>query len=117
MSKNVLIEAVEIVGGQVALANAIKARFQGSKISQAHVWKWLNRSVAEVPPAEYVIAICETTAWKVTPHRLRPDVYPNPSDGVPAAVAICDMPQHGDRRLPERRHDGERRADHPQGGV
>ncbi|EBE6237586.1 helix-turn-helix domain-containing protein [Salmonella enterica] len=25
----------------------------------------------------------ECTGWRVTPHDLRPDIYPNPTDGLP----------------------------------
>ena len=35
-------------------------------------------------PGERVIAIAMATGWKVTPHRLRPDLYPHPEDGLPA---------------------------------
>lgn len=88
MSKQSLNEAVKLAGGQVALANGIKARFPASKVSQAHVWKWLNRANCEVPPAEYVIAIAETINWQLRPHDLRPDIYPNPDDGLPTHSTI-----------------------------
>lgn len=32
---------------------------------------------------EKVIAISEATQWKVTPHRLRPDLYPYKDDAMP----------------------------------
>ena len=32
------------------------------------------------------LLICEGSGWKVTPHELLPNVYPNPTDGLPAAI-------------------------------
>jgi len=83
MSKETLKKAVDLAGGQVHLARGIQARMPGTKIGQVHVWGWLNSVKMEVPPAEAVISICQSVDWKVTPHELRPDVYPNPDDGLP----------------------------------
>jgi DNA-binding transcriptional regulator YdaS (Cro superfamily) len=87
MCKEILSLAVKKIGGQVATANAIRSLKPDCRVEQGHVWKWLNRSVAEVPPAEYVLAIAAATCWEYTPHRLRPDLYPNPSDAMPVGVA------------------------------
>lgn len=43
---------------------------------QQNVSRWLNHRV----PAERVISIYRLTG--VTPHELRPDLYPNPTDGL-----------------------------------
>lgn len=68
-----LQNAVEIVGGQVALA-----RILGGRVRQGHVWQWLNRNWA---PAEYCRAIESATEGKVTRYDLRPDVFgPAPAD-------------------------------------
>lgn len=83
MSKESLKKAVELSGGQAHLARAIRSRLPGSKIGQVHVWGWLNSVKMEVPPAEVVIAIAEACEWKITPHELRPDIYPNLCDGLP----------------------------------
>ena len=83
MSKESLQKAVELVDGQVALANAIVSFVPGCKVRQGHIWKWLNLSKEEVPPAEYVIAIAQAVDWQITPHELRPDIYPHPTDGLP----------------------------------
>ncbi|WP_410960980.1 transcriptional regulator, partial [Salmonella sp. SAL4430] len=40
---------------------------------------WLNSEA----PAHRVIPICEALNWKVTPHQMRKDIYPNPTDGLP----------------------------------
>lgn len=90
MSKSSLLEAVKLAGGQVALAAGIRARMPESKVSQAHVSKWLLRQQAEVPPAEYVIAICEHLDWRITPRQLRPDLYPNPTDALPCSQRHTD---------------------------
>ncbi|MBL1626970.1 Cro/Cl family transcriptional regulator, partial [Klebsiella pneumoniae] len=30
-----------------------------------------------------VLNACRVLDWQVTPHELRPDLYPNPTDGLP----------------------------------
>lgn len=76
--KTALEKAVEIVGGQTNLALHIN-------VTQAHVWGWINRSSGKVP-GEYCIDIARATAWKITPHELRPDIYPHPRDGLPEPI-------------------------------
>lgn len=66
---NPLQTAVDLVGGQAALARAI-----GGTVKQAHVWHWLNRGGARVP-AEHCAAIERATAGKITRQDLRPDVF------------------------------------------
>lgn len=41
---------------------------------------WKNRDHGVVPP-HFIIPIFKMTG--VTPHELRPDLYPNPTDGLP----------------------------------
>lgn len=84
MSKKSLEKAVSLAGGQVALAAGIRQRMPSSKVSQAHVWKWLNRVKGPVPPGDYVVAIADTVGYQITPHELRGDLYPNASDALPA---------------------------------
>jgi DNA-binding transcriptional regulator YdaS (Cro superfamily) len=62
-----LERAVQIAGGQTALADACG-------VKQGHVWHWLNR--AKRVPAEQVLKIERATAGAVTRHDLRPDLYP-----------------------------------------
>lgn len=122
MSKQALQKAVAIVGGQVRLAEAIRARIPGSKINQPHISGWLNSVKMEVPPAETVIAICESCGWQITPHELRDDIYPNADDGLPAGDDLepavypieCASgdPRHGaERRRPEQREAVDRRKE------
>jgi DNA-binding transcriptional regulator YdaS (Cro superfamily) len=78
MSQSPLQRVIKLIGTQVALAKAIG-------VKQAHIWNWLNRDGGEVPPA-YVLKACSAVEWKVTPHELRPDIYPNTTDGMPATI-------------------------------
>lgn len=88
---------------------------------------YLYQMVKGIRPisAERVIAICKVTGWAVTPHEVRPDIYPNPGDGIPPSEAITTASTEGftphtgggcmysadavDRRKSERR-DYERRS-------
>ncbi len=72
---NALTRAVTLLGSQVAMARAV-----GGTVKQQHVWKWLRSGRV---PAEHVIGVSRATGWKVTPHQLRPDIYPNVHDGLP----------------------------------
>lgn len=49
-------------------------------VSSMSVSHWKNRDNGIVPP-NYVLPIFRMTG--VTPHELRPDLYPNPTDGLP----------------------------------
>ena len=46
---------------------------------QQSVSRWFNSKF----PASRVLQLCENMEWTVTPHELRPDIYPNPTDGLP----------------------------------
>lgn len=67
MSKMALQKAVDLVGGQQALAKAIS-------VKQQNVWNWLNRNKNEVP-AEYCRPIETATGGAVKASDLRPDIY------------------------------------------
>jgi len=49
-------------------------------IKPMSVSRWKNRYQGVVP-ADRVLQIYAATG--VTPHELRPDLYPNPTDGLP----------------------------------
>lgn len=70
--KTKLESAIELCGGQTALAKAIG-------VQQPHVWNWLNRSHGVVP-AEHCIKIEEATGGKISRYDLRPDVFGEISD-------------------------------------
>jgi DNA-binding transcriptional regulator YdaS (Cro superfamily) len=85
---NPLQKAVSIVGLK-PLASAIDVKYQA-------VQNYLKSRT----PAEKVIGVSEATEWKVTPHQLRPDLYPHPMDGLPdhlrLGATVQDLPPaHG----------------------
>ncbi|ADU71522.1 YdaS family helix-turn-helix protein [Pantoea sp. At-9b] len=67
-----LNKAIKAAGSARALALKLG-------VSPMTVSYWQSRS-SGVVPAERVISIFQITG--VTPHELRPDLYPSPSDGV-----------------------------------
>ena len=68
-----LRKAVKIAGGQSALARKL-SYLTGKKITQAHVWNWLNRD--EELPGEYCIPVEKIVEGQVTRNELRQDLYP-----------------------------------------
>ena len=78
MKNKSLEKAVFLAGGQSALADALKRLKPDERknLRQGHIWKWLNRSVALMPPAEYVLDIEKIVNGEVSRHDLRPDLYP-----------------------------------------
>ncbi len=93
--------------GVVALSKAL-----GLSRGAASQWKLV--------PAEHVLPLCELAGWKVTPHQVRADLYPNPTDGLPLdqptptgteqepgmAFGEFGEPRDGERRDEDRRRDG-----------
>ncbi|MDR5772095.1 MULTISPECIES: YdaS family helix-turn-helix protein [unclassified Caballeronia] len=71
--KNAILEA----GGAVAVARAFG-------IDRISVYNWVYKD--EVP-AGRVVRLAELTGWKHTPHALAPNLYPNPTDGLPVDVS------------------------------
>jgi DNA-binding transcriptional regulator YdaS (Cro superfamily) len=70
-----LIKAIGLCGGQARLAEKIGT-------GQATVSAWVNRFNHQVG-VEFVLKAAAATSWQVTPHQLRPDIYPHPYDGLP----------------------------------
>lgn len=66
-----------LVGGVVALSKMLG-------ISRGAVSQW------KTVPAERVLEVCALTDWRATPHGLRPDLYPNATDGLPNARCKCE---------------------------
>ena len=92
MSRENLLKAVQFADGQARLAAEVRRYMpEDCKITQAYISQWLNpaKVKCEVPPPEYVISISQAVGWRVTPHQLRPDIYPNPSDGMPRSLCAC----------------------------
>lgn len=73
-----LLKLINTAGGQSALARL-------SGVPQATISAWVNRFQHRVG-ADFVIKLCESVEWKITPHQLRPDIYPHPNDGLPESL-------------------------------
>ena len=76
---NPLNKAVEFCGGITSLATRINER--ANTISM-----WIQRSNI---PSEKVIAVSKATDYQVTPHDLRPDLYPYSFDGMPEHLRVA----------------------------
>ncbi|EPG4849933.1 transcriptional regulator [Klebsiella pneumoniae] len=68
-----LDKAINIAGNASKLAESLD-------VSAMTVSHWKHRNYGVVPQSR-VLTIFKATG--VTPHELRPDLYPNPSDGLP----------------------------------
>lgn len=66
-----LDKAIQSQGSARSLATSLG-------VSSMAISKWRNRGLV---PADRVIPIFSVTG--ITPHELRPDLYPNPTDGLP----------------------------------
>ena len=53
-------------------------------VSQGMVHQWA-KEISRVS-GEKVRVVSKATNWQVTPHDLRPDIYPNPTDGLPSGA-------------------------------
>ncbi|TYL43924.1 helix-turn-helix domain-containing protein [Dickeya sp. ws52] len=51
---------------------------------QQTVSLWLNGKV----PDGRVIQLARAIGWRVTPHQLRPDIYPGELDGIPNDIRV-----------------------------
>lgn len=75
--ETVLQRAVRLAGGQAPLARkATVFHPRGKKLTQAMVWKWLNRAKGPVPTGEWVIPIELAVEGQVKRGALRGDLYP-----------------------------------------
>jgi DNA-binding transcriptional regulator YdaS (Cro superfamily) len=67
--------AITLAGGPVQMATDLG-------LHKTAVYKWSDQC-----PADRVLGVSELTGWQVTPHQLRPDLYPNKMDGIPLIAA------------------------------
>ena len=67
------------LGKAIKAAGSARALACKLGVSPMSISYWQHRSSGMVP-AERVIRVFEVTG--VTPHELRPDLYPNPTDGM-----------------------------------
>jgi len=76
-----LRRAVELCKGQAGLAQRMSESIgEGEKIGPTAIANWIQRGQV---PADRVIPVARAVEFQVTPHELRPDLYPHPSDGLP----------------------------------
>lgn len=74
--KDALLRALELCGGPYRLAIDLD-------MHKTAVYGWVRDGQV---PADRVIEVCEhpSVTYQVTPHDLRPDLYPYPTDAIPA---------------------------------
>jgi DNA-binding transcriptional regulator YdaS (Cro superfamily) len=71
-----LEKAISELGSQARLASLVG-------VVPMTVSQWLQRGL----PSDRVLTVSRVTDWRVTPHQLRPDLYPNKTDGLPPEIA------------------------------
>jgi DNA-binding transcriptional regulator YdaS (Cro superfamily) len=72
--KNITDQAVRAVG----TISEVSRRFGFRSVQSVANWIEKNRV-----PSERVVQLCEMGRWSVSPHDLRPDIYPNKGDALP----------------------------------
>lgn len=73
---NAINKAIELAGSQTALAEKVGCK-------QQNVSQWTRNRVSP----EFVLGVAKAVDFQVTPHELRPDIYPHPEDGMPRPEA------------------------------
>lgn len=76
-TENLTREHIKTAGGAAAVASLFN-------ITPQAVGLWYSNGV----PAEKVLPLCGHCYYRVTPHQLRPDIYPHPDDGLPASLRV-----------------------------
>lgn len=61
------------------------ARRLGTKPQTVNLW--FKNGV----PAQKVLSLCECLEWRITPHEVAPDIYPNPFDGLPNEASVLQV--------------------------
>lgn len=62
------------------------AKRAGMGVVELSIGMGMSRAAAsqwDEVPHDRVLPLCEFVGWKVTPHEVRPDLYPNPADALP----------------------------------
>jgi len=71
---NIISKSIGLSGGVTRLSKSVG-------VSAPTVSQWAS-GARPVPPGK-AVSIARATNWQVTPHDLRPDIYPNPTDALP----------------------------------
>lgn len=85
-----LQKIIELKGSQAAMAAVVGQR-------QQSVGYWLKNGL----PAEHVLTISADVKFEVTPHQLRPDLYPHPEDGLPDELRGKILPLETTEAIPQ----------------
>jgi DNA-binding transcriptional regulator YdaS (Cro superfamily) len=67
---------VDMIGSQQAVAT-----LRG--VTRPCVSNWVKTGRVPCEPVNHVLELCRAVGWRVTPHQLRPDIYPNAGDAMP----------------------------------
>lgn len=70
---------IEVLQRAINTAGSTKKFAQSLGISEQAIGRWKNKYKGRVP-ANRVLSVFHVTG--VTPHELRPDLYPRPADGI-----------------------------------
>jgi DNA-binding transcriptional regulator YdaS (Cro superfamily) len=84
-------KAIELLGGPAEAARRLAVE-RGVKIGAWAVSKWRT----SMTPADWVLWLARLTSWVVTPHELRPDLYPHPDDGMPKPLTLSGLESEGE---------------------
>ena len=66
----------------LAAAGGVNKVARDLRISPQAVSQWGD------VPEKWVLRLAALTQWRVSPHRLRSDIYPHPSDGLPNELRV-----------------------------
>lgn len=82
-------------------------------VAPAYLYQMVN-GIRPISPKR-ALSIGEFSNWQVTPHELRPDIYPNQTDGIPIELSADFLDRRfAERRAAERRE--QERRDHERRG-
>ncbi|HAT2830966.1 TPA: helix-turn-helix domain-containing protein [Klebsiella oxytoca] len=70
----------ENIRAKLCAITSQRAIAQGLGVTPQAVNQWFAKSVI---PARFVLKLCEFVGWAITPHEIRPDLYPSELDGIP----------------------------------
>jgi DNA-binding transcriptional regulator YdaS (Cro superfamily) len=88
-----LRRAIDLAGGQASLAKRLdeigRQQAPVMRCKPQNVWAWLNRDMRV--PGEWARFVAEAVNFQVVPAEIRPDIYPNPTDGLPADKQILGL--------------------------